>query len=483
MSWRRAVSACAWVLLACPSPLEAVKGTPSPPAAPLPTVWVDGSARSGGAGSREHPLRSLSDALALAATRPTVVKVSTGLYQGPFSIPSGTRLEGGRGVVLHADGPAAVEAAGQVELIRLTVSGGTVGLVASGEVSLEDVEVSGQRELGIRLESGTLRMRGGRIQATVSETVGLAMNGSGSATLDGVQLSGPFRRAIELRGGTFRGQFLHFLGPVTGLFVVGGRAELRASQLSGGRGPAIFVSQAASLTLREVTVLGHEYAVQSGSGAEVEISTLISVRAERAALGLVNSQARLSDLLVVQSGSFGAVQLVGSRTELDRLWAISPLSAGVAVRTGSLRARNVIISRVRADDRLGGQGVELDSTEAELSDLEVAGAEGTGLVARGSRVKLHQAILSDCLWGGVAVTNDSRAYLRSVEVRRGGQAAVSVSEGSELDADLLIAYGSPHPAVSADCAKGTKVKVRRLRGQLPTPLLPCVSVTRLDAAE
>ncbi|RKH89564.1 hypothetical protein D7Y13_40555, partial [Corallococcus praedator] len=84
-------------------------------------LWVD-AAVAGGDGTRERPLRSLSEALARPG--PLLVHLAPGRYEGPFRLPGGIRLVGaGPFTVLTAPNPATgvVEAGGEASLESLAV--------------------------------------------------------------------------------------------------------------------------------------------------------------------------------------------------------------------------------------------------------------------------------------------------------------------------------------------------------------------------
>ncbi|RYZ39593.1 MAG: hypothetical protein EOO71_19565, partial [Myxococcaceae bacterium] len=91
-------------------------------------LWVD-AAVAGGDGTRESPLRSLSEALSRPG--PLLVHLATGRYEGPFRLPAGTRLVGqGPATVLTAPDPGTgvVEAGSEASLESLSVEGGGWGL-------------------------------------------------------------------------------------------------------------------------------------------------------------------------------------------------------------------------------------------------------------------------------------------------------------------------------------------------------------------
>lgn len=129
-------------------------------------LWVDG-ASAGGDGTRERPLRSLSEALARPG--PLLVHLASGRYEGPFRLLPGTRLVGeGASTVLTARDPgvAVVGARGEALLGALTVEGGGWGLAGDGgALRVEGVIFRNQALGAIRLGAGSLEGSGLRFEA------------------------------------------------------------------------------------------------------------------------------------------------------------------------------------------------------------------------------------------------------------------------------------------------------------------------------
>ncbi|MBU8894339.1 DUF1565 domain-containing protein [Corallococcus sp. M34] len=146
------------VLTACRGPGSASAG-PLAEVGPQGEVWVDVAGPGTGDGSREHPLRSLAEALALPG-RPRV-HLAPGRYAGPLQVPDGARLTGGgAGTVVWAEdgAEALLRLEGGAELTGLEFQGGQWGLSlgTGSEVRLKEVRFSGQRQGAIHLTAGSL---------------------------------------------------------------------------------------------------------------------------------------------------------------------------------------------------------------------------------------------------------------------------------------------------------------------------------------
>jgi hypothetical protein len=442
-------------------------------------LWVDASALGPGDGSRAQPFRALASALERSTAGPTTVWLATGLYQGPFELPSGVRLVGAAAVVLHAEGAAVVHASGAATLERLMVQGAAIGLVASGAVEMKAVKFSGQSDTAVRVEAGSLTATDCEFAATISQTRGLVVGAAARATLVGCAFDGPFRRALEATSAAVRVEQGRFDGPTVGVHQVGGALHVERSSFSGSQGVGLF-SSGGSLTLKRVSVTGHEYGLQTGAGTHLEAVDFTSVKAERAAIALVKTTGWMTDVAAVESGSFGALQLLESDLRIERLRIDSPLASGLLVRLGRLVLEDAVISRVRAEtgprgESSGGDAVVIRGADARLSHLAVAGAQGAGLVVTSeAHVTLSSATFDDCRWGGVAADRGARLEGVSLLVRRSPGAALTVSDHAVVKVDLLWAEGVAGGAVSADCASGARVLLSRTRGAAPLAPAQCV---------
>lgn len=477
-------STLGWLLLACAA--CASQGPLAPAPAPAREVeaarrevWVDASAPGPGDGSRAHPFRSLGAALEQATTRPTTVRLATGLYQGPFELPSGVRLVGGAAVVLHAEGPAVLHAPAAAVLERLMVQGAAIGLVAGGSVELKAVKFSGQSDTAVRVEAGVFTATDSEFAATIPQTRGLAVGAAARATLSGCLFQGPYRRGIEATSAEVRVDRGRFEGAVVGVHQVGGTVQVASSAFSGSRGVALFTAGGV-LKLRGVSAYGYEYGLQTGPGTHLEVSDFTSVKADRAAIALVMTTGWMNDVTAVESGNYGALQLLECDLHIERLRIHAPLSSGLLVRLGKLTLDDAVITQVRAETdsqggSSGGDGVVVRGATARLANLTVSGAQGAGLVVTAEgHVVLTSATLDECRWGGVAADRRARLDATSLLIRQSAGAALTVSDNAVVRVDLLRAERVAGGEVAADCGSGAQVLLSRPRGDAPPSPAACV---------
>lgn len=447
-------------------------------AAPSParTLWVDASAPTPGDGSAEHPFKSLGQALQ-APGRPLSIRLRSGLYAGPFTLPDGTALEGEGQVVLFVEGTeTVVTTRGDVRLTGLTVQGGATGIEAEGRLVLDRVQLSGQRRAVVRLASGAVEARGCTFQASVSDTSGLLLEaGTRAAVVDSAFL-GPYWRAIHARGVqrvTVDGA--RFEGPVTGLHQVGGEARVTRTTFTGGRGPALFMARGA-LTVERTSVKGHEYALQTRQVSPLVVRDFASVSADRAGMGLTETRAELEDVVVVESGPYGGLQLIESDVTARRVHLHRPMGSGISTRGGKLDLREAIITVVREEREGGGNAVELRQTAAQVSGLTVLGAAGICLLAaQTSQVQVQDLWLDRCRWAGVTAETQAQVRGGLVWVSGSPGAAVAVPGDGSVEINRLISEQNADGAVWAECERGAKVRLKGLKEDGPArPKPACV---------
>ncbi|HLL53955.1 MAG TPA: hypothetical protein VK447_10435, partial [Myxococcaceae bacterium] len=297
-------------------------------------LWVDASVPEAGDGSRAKPFKTLAQALQ-ATSGTGRIHLRSGLYPGPFTLADGAVLEGQGEVVLYLEGTGTVvTTSGEVRLSGLTVQGGGHGIEVEGTLALTKVQLSGHRRAAVRLVQGTLRAEHSTFQASVSESSGLLLEAGTRAEVRESKFLGPYWRALHARGvQRVIVEDSRFEGPVTGLHQVGGEAVVRRTSLHGGRGPALFVARG-SLRAEGVRVKGHEYALQTRQVNPLVVRDFVSVAAERAGLGLFDAKGELEDVVVVGSGTFGALQALDSDVTVRRLRAHRSQGYGVMVRGG-----------------------------------------------------------------------------------------------------------------------------------------------------
>lgn len=463
----------ALLLCACPTPPRLAPQAPA-------EVWVDGTRGVPGNGSRGRPYRTLEEALAGEQARPLRVHLAVGLHQGPFTLPEGVELEGaGEATVVHAEGREAtvVRLPAGGTLRRLVLQGGGWGLEGTGAVRLEQVHFSGQRQGSARQSSGRLVVEGGHFEAGVSETVGLALEGSVGVELRDTTFGGPYRRAVQVRGeAEVALEGVRFSGPVTAVHQVGGQVRAEQVQVEGGRGPALFSAQG-SLRLEQVSVQGHEYGLQVREAA-LQVRGFTSVRAARAGLGLVGARGRLEEVVVRHSGDFGGVQLVGSELELHGLRVEDTAASAVSALQGTLRLERASLVRVGGGE--GGHGLELRQVRAKARGVVVQGASGVGVLgAQDAQVVLEDVVLQGCQQGGVVVDRLGHITAVGLEVSgSGGPVLLALGQG-RLSVESLRLRGPAQELLLAQCEAGARVQLGKVESeQQPVPIvapdLPCV---------
>ncbi|WP_223642801.1 DUF1565 domain-containing protein [Corallococcus sp. EGB] len=490
------------LLCACSRPTS----RPQPQAAA--ELWVDGAA-SNGDGTRERPLRTLTEALARPG--PKRVHLAAGRYEGPVQLSEGTRLMGeGPGTVLAGTGPGmtVVDASRDTAVEALQVAGGDWGMEARGPVQVHAVTFRSQARGAIRLAAGSLEGRSLRFEAgagSQSRTCSLldttlpaeppsteapdglgvlveaAAPGDAAPSLilrDGVFV-GPYERAVRARGGaTVRLEGVCFQGPRMALSQEGGAAEVERARASGGAGTA-FSTVEGALTLVDVRVQGHEYGV-TANRARVSVRGFTSEHATRAGLGLTATSGLLEDVAVKDAGSYGALQLTASDLEVRRFRLEGSREYGVVALQGRLRLRDGVITGVSTADGVAGDGLHLRQVEADVDTVSVQGAKGSCVLAsQHARVTLQKARLSGCGLAGLAVDTQATLESRNIDVRDTAGSVVLAIEGGQLQVESLTAKDARGELVSTDCEEQTRVHLRHVDSSTTRGLRsPCV---QLDA--
>ena len=444
-------------------------------------LWVDPSSSESGNGTAERPLKSLGAALARAGDSASRIHLSAGLYQGPFRPPDSTEIDGEGAVVLFRDGLGPVLAPrGRLALKHVVIQGGSLGIETAADLSLQDVGLSGQQSLGVYLHSGTLVGERATFSAGVSEAGGIKLEGTARAMLAGCKFEGPYRRAIELKGSS--GMELSdsvFEGAVTGVHQVGGRAVIRRSRFSGQNGPAVFCA-GGSLELVDVDVYGHEYALQCGAGAVLRVLRLSSVHAERAAVALSGAIGRLEEITTVDSGSFGAIHLVGATLELRRFRLQRAHAYGLLARHSSITIADGAISDVVDSEGSTGEGIHLRGSRGSIDSVSILRTAGPGLLAAAdSSVLVRDLLVESCGWGGVVAESFARIRGSSWTIRKCAAPAVAVPEAGEVDVDVLFSEANANGAFWVECARAAKLRLSRTFGDgLEKSTNACADIVR-----
>ncbi|TSC33831.1 hypothetical protein [Corallococcus sp. Z5C101001] len=373
-------------------------------------LWVDG-ASAGGDGTRERPLRSLSEALARPG--PLLVHLASGRYEGPFRLLSGTRLVGqGSSTVLRASDPGAavVGARGEVGLEALTVEGGGWGLAGEGgALRIEGVIFRNQALGAIRLGAGSLDGRGLRFEArgagpvrpeaSCPESIGAAREPPTEPVL-AVRQVRP-REAPEPGGhGTLTAE--EGAHPSTGAsaptVAVGVLVEAREGETS-----------APSLLLRDSTFAGaFERAVRGRGGATVHLAG-VCFQGPRVALSQEGGVAEVERAWAsggtgtAFSTMAGTLKLVdvrvrgyeyGVATNQSRL-SVRGFTSEHATRAGlGLTATRGLLEDVVVRDAGDYGALQLTNSDLEVRRFRLEGSREYGVVAVQGRVRLRDGVLT-----------------------------------------------------------------------------------------
>jgi hypothetical protein len=393
--------------------------------------WVDGSVLVGGDGSREHPFKEVPPLVA-----PLRLKLASGLYRGPFVVGPGVELEGQGEVVLYVErGDGAVVQLRGGTLRHLSVQGGVRGVEVGGTALLEQVHVSGYREVGVWVEpEATATIRRGQLEGTLPDSIAVQVEGA-TVVMEESRLRGG-RRGVQAKAATVTLLRTQAEGVSSLLNAVDSKVVLREVASSAGRGPAFFVA-GGSLTLERGQAVGHEYGLQV-SNATVDVKRFVSRGALQAGLALSHATGSVAGALVDRAQS-GSVQLLDSTLTIDDLEVRASTSFAVLVRQGTVGLTHLRITGVRADGQASGEPVL-----------------GDGLQVRDATVTLDEVAVRDTEGSGLYVSAAANVRAKKVLVERAGAAAVVIERGSKFEIDALTVHGAHGPAVLVpDAAQAT----------------------------
>jgi hypothetical protein len=445
---------------------------------PVPTVHVDASAAPGGDGSPGRPFRGLREAI---GPGPLQIRLADGIYAGDVLL-DGVELVGSGAAVVSAAVPATtLRTRGAVRMVRVQIQGGAVGLrVEAGRAELESVRFSGQRTTALEVAEGAvLSLSGSAFQASVSGVLGLRLLPGARATVRDTEFTGPFQRAVQAKQpAELRLEKVRTRDAVTALHLDGGEGWLMGLDAARGRGPAVFVAHG-RLHVQQLSVTGHEYALLTGEGAEVDGADVRSTGAFRAALGIVQSRASLSRVTIEAAGDHGALSLLSSDVQLTDLTVTGGQFGGVSMHGGQLRLERARFSAIETSDRLAGDAVQVRTGRATLSSLDVQGCSGIGLLAaEGAVVDLTGGTVQGAGVAGLSVDTEGQLTATGVTVRDTRGPAVLALDGGKARLVRIQARANRDGGVWAECSKRASVEVEGWTGDvLPTPS-ECIRVRK-----
>jgi len=438
------------------------KAAPALASEPAAELWVDAFAPASGEGTAARPYRTLERALSKLPARGGRVFVAKGLYRGPFRIPADVEIQGTSPAVLFVEGnETVVSSKGPLLLTNVSIQGGAIGLETSGRVTLDGVHLSGQRQVAVRVASGELNVSRCRFSASIADVLGIAAAPSTRVLISESSFEGPFRRAIELRSkGTLQVRDVEWQGSNIGIHQTGGKSLM-------GKG---------ELHSEGMVVFGHEYGLLANEGAVVSLHDFISVRAERAAIALVQARGELDGIQTVDSGSFGAIQLVSSDATIRHFWLHRAIDYAIQARNSRLDASNGVITEVRDVGGSEGDGIHLRKSIGTVQSVVVRSAQGAGVfVAEGSSIALRDLQLLHCRGAGVVSDTLARVLASSLVVRSSEGAAIVALDHSRVVVEALTSERNEQGPVWAECQSGASVELWRVNADQAFELVsPCV---------
>lgn len=444
---------------------------------PAVELWVDAFASAPGEGTAARPYRSLELALSKLPARGGQVFVAKGLYRGPFRIPAGVEIRGTSPAVLFVESnETVVSSKGSLRLQNISIQGGATGLEISGRARLDEVQLSGQRKVAVRVDSGELNATRCRFSASMTDVTGIAAFPNTRAVISESSFDGPFARAIELHAkGTLRVRDVEWQGSNIGIHQTGGKSFIRQGRFVSGTGPAVTVGKG-ELQAEGMVVFGHEYGLLANEGAVVMLRDFTSVRAQRASIALVKAKAELDGIQTVESGSFGAIQLVSSEATVRHFWLHRPVDYAIQARNSRLDVSDGAITEVRDAGGSEGDGIHLRKSKGSIQSVVIRSAQGAGIfAAEGSSVALRDLQLLSCRGAGVVSDTLAHVVARSLVVRSSESAAIVVLDQSRVVVEALTSERNEQGPVWAECQNGARVEIWRVKSDQGFELLsPCV---------
>lgn len=456
-----------------------VREVPTPiVAADRPQRWVDTSARPGGDGSRERPFKQVP------AELPDRVELHlvSGVYEGPFVLPAGARLEGHGEVVLHAPAPTVVVAGEDVTLVHVSVQGGNVGLRAGGDVHLDRVHVSGHRQTGVEVLPGAhVDAQRLEVVGTIAESVGVQAN-QATVELSGGVFSGDLKRALEVKGGSVAARDTKSEGGNTLLNAQDASVTIERATATVGRGPAVFLS-GGTARVEGLLVEGHEAALLAKGVTRLEVLHLRSRRPAWAGVVLQSTTGTLRDVNVTRAGPGGGVQAMDSDVTLEDVTVHQANAMGVFVRKGKAKLVRLTIEGVDGESdgaggRALGDALMLRDAVVQVDEVTVRDVEGSAIYASAFADVTVGRLTCERSGGGLAfIERGAVVKARELTSRGSMGAAVLVPDTARLEVGTLVVRGAGEGPIFASCDGGASVVIGTLESTLEQPDSPCVTIT------
>ncbi|MCA9564118.1 MAG: hypothetical protein KC561_11550, partial [Myxococcales bacterium] len=433
-------------------------------------VFVDGSAESGGNGSRGAPYSQLSDALSGLQAGDIVAARSS--LSGPTTVPNGVAVVGtctsGSNISGGGAETPSVTLGEDTLLANFTITsqgGGVLVDGIDGEVNINDVLVDSPVGWGVQVLSGSLTIESSRI-------VGV---GAASSSRPGY--------GVEQRGGSVEASHLVIEDVAAGAYRISGEAsELSAEDLlilnpsavdfgllarqgavvsidraiiSGGFQVAILVTDDSSVSAENLQARGNESA---GEGAVFEDESSGTLRRtsftghtsaavtvlDDASLSFENLATADMRLNAAASPAGRGLFVDGGSATGSYLTVENSLQNAIAVFGGSLDATAVRVLAVErpSDLSYGAALFAVDGAIVELSELTVEDSFNAGLVAYSTTEAVSEITVNDCEIDGVTGIVGDEVPAQAVTALPGGSIELTRCEVRNVG-DLSVIAQDP----------------------------------------
>ncbi len=445
---------------------------------PQREVWVDASASEPGDGTVARPFKTLAPAL----SSDTHVRIRTGMYEGPFTLPPEVMLSGDGNVVLYAENSPVTVQVARARLEGLAIQGGAVGLEVTEAVQATRVQFSGQRERAVVARQGaSVRFSDASFDGTVAGTDGLVLEPGVRAGLTNLFFTGAFRRAIDSTDASLTLKGARSLGSKEAVHAEKGTVTLEQVTVAGGQGPAIFVAGVTG-TMKGIDVQGHEYGLL-GRESTLDIDGFLSARSQTAGLALAQSKLHLKNASFEDSGSYAAIGLLQVDADMRGLDIKRAQAFGVFWRDGKGSIDGAKIYTVTADGTggsvTGGDALHLRGVDADISHIDVRDAHGSGLWATmTAKVNVDDLACNRCGYGVVLVERYATVTAKKLKSAYNKVSALSVPDVGFLEVFDIDADSAPGTLVYAECTQGAKVMLHQKGITATWTESPCVTIVK-----
>jgi len=183
----------------------------------------------------------------------------------------------------------------------------------------------------------------------------------------------------------------------------------------------------------------------------------------------------LDGIQTVESGSFGAIQLVSSEASIRHFWLHRSSDYAIHARDSRLEVEDGAITEVRGQGSEDGDGIHLRHSRGTIQSVLVRSAQGAGiLAAEASSIALRDLQLLSCRGAGVLADTLAQIRASSLWVRSSQGAAVVALGRSTVAVQGLTSEQNQEGPVWAECQNGASVRLWGAKLEDGFYLSPCV---------